>query len=76
MICSNVCSKIVVSLLDERVEMKGWSWMAGEAKEYGTAEMTNEEYREKIIEIFRKMDRTDKLRFWYKYISNIEKDED
>lgn len=35
-----------------------------------------EKYREKIIEIFRKMDRADKLRFWYKYISNIEKDED
>lgn len=35
-------------------------------------EMTNEEYRNKIIEIFKKMDRSDKLRFWYKYISTIE----
>lgn len=49
--------------------------MAGEVKKYGEADMTNEEYREKIIEIFRKMDRADKLRFWYKYISSIEKDE-
>lgn len=35
-----------------------------------------EEYREKIISIFSCMNRLDKLRFWYKYISNIEKDED
>lgn len=39
-------------------------------------EMTNDEYRERIIAIFAKMDRMDKLRFWYKYISAIEKEED
>ena len=39
-------------------------------------EMTNEEYREKLFEIFSRMNRNDKLRFWYKYISSIEKDED
>lgn len=39
-------------------------------------EMTNEEYREKLLEIFSRMNRNDKLRFWYKYISGIEKDED
>lgn len=39
-------------------------------------EMTNDEYRERIITIFVGMERTDKLRFWYKYISAIEKEED
>lgn len=39
-------------------------------------EMTNEEYRERIISIFVNMSRTDKLRFWYRYISAIEKGED
>lgn len=38
-------------------------------------EMTNEEYRNRIITIFENMDRSDKLRFWYKYISAIEKGE-
>ncbi len=38
--------------------------------------MTNEEYRERIITIFVGMERTDKLRFWYKYISAIENGED
>ena len=38
-------------------------------------EMTNEEYREKLISIFVNMDRTDILRFWYRYISAIEKAE-
>lgn len=38
-------------------------------------EMTNEEYRERIIDIFKNMD-CDKLRFWYRYISTIEKGED
>ena len=38
-------------------------------------EMTNDEYREKIISIFINMDRTDKLRFWYRYISAIENGE-
>lgn len=38
-------------------------------------DMTNEEYREKLISIFENMDRTDKLRFWYRYISAIEKGE-
>ena len=39
-------------------------------------EMTNDEYREKIISIFIiNMERTDKLRFWYRYISAIEKGE-
>lgn len=40
------------------------------------AEMTNEEYRNKIISIFMQIDRTDKLRFWYRYISAIENGED
>lgn len=38
-------------------------------------EMTNEEYRNRIISIFEDMDCNDKLRFWYKYISTIEKGE-
>ena len=38
-------------------------------------EMTNEEYRNRIITIFENMNRSDKLRFWYKYISAIEKGE-
>lgn len=38
-------------------------------------EMTNEEYRNRIIAIFENMNRSDKLRFWYKYISAIEKGE-
>ena len=38
-------------------------------------EMTNEEYRNRIISIFQEMDRADKLRFWYRYISAIEKGE-
>lgn len=38
-------------------------------------EMTNEEYRNKIISIFTNMNRIDKLRFWYRYISAIEKGE-
>jgi hypothetical protein len=37
--------------------------------------MTNEEYRGKIIEIFKNIERSDKLRFWYRYISAIEKGE-
>ncbi len=40
------------------------------------AEMTNEEYRKRLIAIFAKMENTEKLRFWYKYISAIEKEED
>ncbi len=39
-------------------------------------EMTNDEYRERIIDIFIKMEGSDKLRFWYKYISAIENGED
>lgn len=35
--------------------------------------ISNEEYREKLIDIFSKMDDNKKLRFWYKYISAIEK---
>lgn len=46
-----------------------------ETVEY-SAEMTNEEYREGIYKIFSKMDRNDKLRFWYMYISAIENGED
>ena len=38
-------------------------------------EMTNEEYRDRIISIFLNMNRNDKLRFWYRYISAIEKGE-
>lgn len=49
--------------------------MDGNERECVADEMTNEEYRKRLIEIFSKMDRTDKLRFWYKYISSIEKDE-
>ena len=53
----------------------------GETKGYGglsecPREMTNDEYRERIITIFVGMERTDKLRFWYKYISAIENGED
>lgn len=40
------------------------------------AEMTNEEYRDGIFKIFSGMDRNDKLRFWYRYISAIENGED
>ena len=39
-------------------------------------EMTNEEYREGILKIFSQMNRSDKLRFWYRYISAIENGED
>lgn len=41
----------------------------------GTPEMTNEEYRERIIEIFKRMDNTCKLQFWYNYIKTIERGE-
>ena len=44
-------------------------------REDNVLEMTNEEYRERIISIFANMDRTDKLRFWYRCISAIEKGE-
>lgn len=44
-------------------------------REDDVLEMTNEEYRERIIAIFVNMDRTDKLRFWYRYIIAIEKGE-
>lgn len=44
-------------------------------REDNVLEMTNEEYRERIIAIFVNMDRTDKLLFWYRYISEIEKGE-
>ena len=44
-------------------------------REDDVLEMTNEEYRKRIISIFMVMDRTDKLRFWYRYISAIEKGE-
>lgn len=40
------------------------------------SEMTNEEYRDGIISILMNMDRADKLRFWYRYISAIENGED
>lgn len=43
-----------------------------ENKEYSEY-MTNEQYREKIIDIFNEMDDNQKLRFWYKYISGVEK---
>ena len=43
-----------------------------ENKEYSEY-MTNEQYREKIIDIFNEMDDNQKLRFWYKYISDVEK---
>lgn len=38
-------------------------------------EMTNEEYRDRLVSIFAKMESAEKLRFWYKYISAIEKEE-
>lgn len=37
------------------------------------SDMTNEEYREKLINIFNNMQDNNKLRFWYRYISEIEK---
>ena len=37
------------------------------------AEMTNEEYRKELQKIFAKIDSTRKLRFWYRYISGVEK---
>ena len=40
-----------------------------------SVEKTNEEYRKEIIAIFANMYRNDKLQFWYKYISAIEKGE-
>ena len=43
-----------------------------ENKEYSEY-MTNEQYREKIIDIFNEMNDNQKLRFWYKYISGVEK---
>lgn len=43
-----------------------------ESSEY-IEHMTNEQYREKIIDIFNEMDNNQKLRFWYKYISGVEK---
>lgn len=42
-----------------------------ETKEQECTIMTNEEYRERLNEIFEKMD-SRKLRFWYRYISKIE----
>ena len=36
-------------------------------------EISTEEYKRKIKDIFDKMDDNRKLRFWYKYISEIEK---
>ncbi len=39
-------------------------------------QMSNEEYRKEIISIFTKMNRNDRLRFWYRYISAMEKGED
>ena len=53
---------------DERV-------VAVNEREDDVLEMTNEEYRDRIISIFVNMDRTDKLRFWYRYIRAIEKGE-
>lgn len=38
--------------------------------------ITNEEYRKMIIAIFTQMDSVDKLRFWYKYISAVETEEE
>lgn len=49
--------------------------IAMDEREDEVLEMTNEEYRERIIAIFVSMERTDKLRFWYRYISAIEKGE-
>ena len=43
-----------------------------ENKEYSEY-MTNEQHREKIVDIFNEMDDNQKLRFWYKYISGVEK---
>lgn len=34
------------------------------------------EYQDKLIAIFANMEQIDKLRFWYRYISVIEKEED
>lgn len=45
-------------------------------KENACVEMSDEEYRDGIIEIFQKMNESAKLRFWYKYISGMEKGRD
>lgn len=65
------CGKMIITFVGE----KG-------AKNYimhestNDIEMTNEEYRKRLIAIFAKMESTGKLHFWYKYISTIEKEED
>ena len=59
-----MCSKIMVSLLDDRVETKGWIWLNGETRENVT-EMSNEEYRMKIIDMVSDIDRSDILRLIY-----------
>lgn len=43
-----------------------------EVQEDKVSDMTNEEYREKLINIFNNMQDNNKLRFWYRYISKIE----
>lgn len=35
-------------------------------------EISNQEYKRRINDIFERMDDNRKLRFWYKYISTIE----
>ena len=35
-------------------------------------DISNEEYKRRIIDIFNKMDDNKKLRFWFRYISTIE----
>ena len=69
---TNVRDIIFISLL-ETCGHRGISM--GDTEERENTEMTNEEYRERIIAIFVNMDMMDKLRFWYRYISAIEKGE-
>jgi hypothetical protein len=46
---------------------------ATEKTEMSCPELTNEEYRDKLRDIFDGIEDNRKLRFWYTYISKIEK---
>ncbi len=49
--------------------------MTMDRREKDVLEMTNEEYRDNLISIFNDMC-GERLRFWFRYISAIEKGED
>lgn len=79
-ISSTKCSFIFQHFVLDKYEHMFYNNITGKViamneREDDVLEMTNEEYRERIIAIFASMDRTDKLRFWYRYISAIEKGE-